>query len=325
MELDVESEPFGCVRQLHGRGNPHVLHVAAHEVGGSIHHEVDAGFESANVFGDEERGVDGFPQFAVRELRYSPVRQRVFVPEVSCFVARAPHFQRAAKGLERVVGIRHQIHIVPDTVSHCKNRLDLTTRLAVLPPVDLEGWVAQFLALLREVRHFAWRSQLTALRGVNAGRIGWQSLAVSSEESMNRRVVVLPCQIPEGDVNGGESDLRLLAHRMLDLRVDVLALQRVASEEEFCYSAGSDVFDLPAPHILSAYADVGEYRHGVGCVGDGLAGRKDHPLRTAVEVWQVVAERFDFDPRNSGRLHRRSFFCIAVRRICCFRTAGVFA
>ena len=49
------------------------------------------------------------------------------------------------------------------------------------------------------------------------------------------------------------------------------------------------------------------------CVGNGLAGRKDKPLRTAIEVWQVIAKRFDLHPRDSGRLHRHSFFPIEWR------------
>ena len=133
--------------------------------------------------------------------------------------------------MERVVRVGHQIHVVPDAIPHCKNRLDLTTRFTVLPSVDLEGGVSQFLALLRKVRHSGGCPELAALRGVNAGRIGRQRLAVSSQEAMNWRVVVLARQVPEGDVDWGKSDLRLLAHRLLDLRVDILALERVAPNE----------------------------------------------------------------------------------------------
>ena len=308
VHLDIQAEALGGVGELHRCGDAHVLHVAAHEVGRAVDHEVDASLQSANVLGEEHRGDEQFPELAVRELRYASVRQRVLVPEVARLVAGPPDLDRVPEGVEGVVGVGHQVHVGSYAVSDRQDGLGLTPRLAVLPPVNLEGRIAQLLALLGEVGHLAGGLQLVVLGGVNAGRIGREGLAVAAQKLMDRSVVVLAGEVPEGDVDGRDADLSLLPHRLLYSRVDVLAFERVLPDEKLGDDAGPGVLDRPAPHVLTGYADVRGDRDGVRGVGNRLAGGVGRPVLATFEVGQLVGERLDFDFRDPGLGHRGSLW-----------------
>ena len=154
VEFDVEAETLGGVGELHGCGDAHVLHIASDEVGRAVDHEVDAGLEAADVLGEEQRGDEQLAELAVGELRYASVGQRVLVPEVGGLVAGAPDLDRVSEGAEGIVGVGHEVDVRSDAVAEHEDRPGLAFRLAVLPAVDLEGGVAEFLALLGEVGHF---------------------------------------------------------------------------------------------------------------------------------------------------------------------------
>src|SRR3954463_12319790 len=84
-------------------------------------------------------------------LRPAAVAHWIFIPEESCFIARAPNRQRICESAQFASRIEHQLHASAEMAPECQHSLTFFPGISITPAVHLERAIAQFEALLGKI------------------------------------------------------------------------------------------------------------------------------------------------------------------------------
>ena len=215
-------------------------------------------------------------------------------------------FHRVAEGEDGAEGIQHQVHAIANALSHRLYQADVLGHRSVLPGVDLEGAVAEFQALLREVGVGLRRVQSIGLSVADIGAgIGRECAALLTEELVDRHFEDLSRQIPQRHVHLRHAHAGVLTQSLFGVVVDLFPCERFLSQGKTCDHADRRMFGPAPPHILSSNTSIAEDPHNATPPVQGLAlavdGYVDRPLGT--DVGQGVFEFGQLDlhyPRGCG-------------------------
>ena len=234
MDLAVDAEALGDVRDLHAARDPHVvLRIDPQEVGRLGDQEVRLRLDAADVLRLEDRRLQRLPQLAVRVGRHAGIAEGILVPEVSGLVAGASDVERVGEGAQLACGVEHQFHGVADAGPHVQDIRGLLALVALVPAVDLEGAIAHLVARDREVAEGLLAVQAAGFAALRVIRrcVGRKPLAVAAEQLGNGHAVLAAREIPEGDVERAVAHVVELPRLALEIVVDALALLGLASDE----------------------------------------------------------------------------------------------
>ena len=147
--------------------------------------------------------------------------------------------------------------LVADALAHFQHIGHLACDGRIAPAVDLEGRVAHLLALDREVGEGFGRVEAAVLVAVIGGGVGRQRLSIAAQQFPDRRVVELAGDIPQRDVDQAHAHAVVLAQRALDIVVELLALERIASQQIVGVHLHLRKLARAAGHVFAGDALVG--------------------------------------------------------------------
>ena len=268
VDFDIEAQAFGGVGDLHGPGEPAVqVGIDADEVGGLGEDEIDVLLEAADVLALQQRRADQFTQFAVGVGRDAAVLERVFVPEVVGIIEGAADLHGVSEGVVFAGRVDHQVHLVADGGADGGDGGDFLLDDGVAPAVDLEGRVAPVAALDGEIGVGGRAVEHTVAVAVIGAGVTGEGAIDAAKQLVDRGVVELAGDVPEGYVDGAECGAIRFAQGPLEIVVDRLALQGVLARQ-----VGGDQGDLGEGFTGSMEELAGDPGVGVDLQGEAAGG-----------------------------------------------------
>ena len=123
VDLDIEAEGFGEMRDLHRPGDADVeVGIGADEVGSIRQRQRRHRLEAADMLAQQERRLDQLAQAAMGMGGKAAVTVGILVPEETGIVAGSTASKRVREGPEMAGGVVHQRHAPADPLSKQPDR-----------------------------------------------------------------------------------------------------------------------------------------------------------------------------------------------------------
>ena len=327
MDLHVQSEALGRVRDLHQPGDAAVvIRIRAHEIGAIGNDVVHVQLVTTDVLADEDRGLDHLAQLAVSECGDATIFIRILEPHVACLVTRQADLQRVGPGVVLARGIQHEVHAVADSAASGEHGFGLALNRPVAPTVDLEGGIAHVSALPREFGERLGCTQSAVVVAVIRAGVCGQARSKAAQELPHGCVVQLARDVPQRDVYRADAHPVVFAKGTLQVVVDALAFERIFAEQVLREHADLGVRSSRAAYVLAGDAHIrADAQHVPGLI-QAAASLVDlvEPVVIDAEVRGLPAEAMNGDTvdakrtRHAGqRTPSASLTSAACFRVCC--------